>query len=94
MVKETIWWNLLKNTNFRSIIKRNFKLGAVPDNEEKNIVPTLKNIIEAKNQTGVSYEILVTDDKSQDDTVCVVENFICESPGIPTTLIKNKKIPP
>ena len=61
-------------------------------NEEKNIVSTLKNIIEATNQTGVSYEILVTDDKSQDDTVCVVENFICESPGIPITLIKNKKI--
>ena len=60
-------------------------------NEEKNIAPTLKNIIEATNQTGVSYEILVIDDKSHDDTVFVVENFIRECPGIPITFVKNKK---
>jgi glycosyltransferase involved in cell wall biosynthesis len=60
-------------------------------NEEKNIVATLKNIIEATNETGVSYEILVVDDKSQDDTVCVVEKFIREWPDIPITLVKNKK---
>ena len=59
-------------------------------NEEDNIVPTLENIIEAITETGVSYEILIVDDKSQDDTVRVVEDFIRAHPEIPITLVKNK----
>ena len=60
-------------------------------NEENNIVPTFKNIIEAATETGISYEILIVDDKSQDNTVLVVEDFIITHPEVPITLVKNKK---
>jgi glycosyltransferase involved in cell wall biosynthesis len=59
-------------------------------NEEDNIVPTLENIIKATKETGVSYEILLVDDKSQDNTVRVAEEFILTHPEIPITLVKNK----
>lgn len=59
-------------------------------NEEGNIVPTLENIIEATKETRVSYEILLVDDKSRDNTVRVVQDFIGANPEIPITLVENK----
>lgn len=50
-------------------------------NEAIRIVPYLRTIIAYFGQRGTSYEILVVDDGSQDDTADVVEKF---QSGVPT----------
>ncbi|MBT4258908.1 MAG: glycosyltransferase family 2 protein [Nitrospina sp.] len=60
-------------------------------NEENNIVFSLENIIRASIETGVSYEILLVDDNSQDNTVSVIENYMRTHSDIPITFVKNKK---
>ena len=60
-------------------------------NEESNVIPSIENIIGAAIETGVSYEILLVDDSSQDNTVSMVEDYIKTHPEIPITLVKNKK---
>ena len=58
-------------------------------NEEKNITQALNNIKEAiKN---IDYEILVTDDASEDNTVEVVENFKKNNPNLNIKIFRNKK---
>ena len=58
-------------------------------NEEKNITQTLNNIKESiKN---IDYEILVTDDASEDNTVEVVENFKKNNPNLNIKIFRNKK---
>lgn len=44
-------------------------------NEEKNIVPTIETILAAINKINISYEILIVDDNSSDQTVKIVKNF-------------------
>ncbi len=60
-------------------------------NEENNVVSTFKNIISAAKEVGISYEILVVDDKSQDKTIDVIEDFMEANPEIQLVLVKNKK---
>ena len=49
-------------------------------NEEKNITKSLNNIKEAVQNT--SYEILVADDGSKDETVAMVEKFKSDNPNL------------
>jgi glycosyltransferase involved in cell wall biosynthesis len=58
-------------------------------NEEANVVRTFKNIISAANEVSVSYEILVVDDKSLDNTIRVIEEYIKIYTDIPIVLLKN-----
>ena len=60
-------------------------------NEEKNIVNTIETIVEASRIMGLKYEILVFDDRSEDNTIGVVENYQKKQPYIPIKLIKNKE---
>lgn len=55
-------------------------------NEEKNVIGTIRVIMEAVAEAPVSYEILVMDDCSADGTVAVVEAFQKEHPEVPITL--------
>ena len=60
-------------------------------NEECNIIPTFENILGAVKEADVSYEILVVDDSSQDNTVRVLENYIQTNPEVPVVFVKNQK---
>jgi dolichol-phosphate mannosyltransferase len=60
-------------------------------NEEDNIIPTFGNIVGAATETGISYEILVVDDRSQDNTVGMIENYMQAHPEVPVTLVRNQK---
>jgi glycosyltransferase involved in cell wall biosynthesis len=59
-------------------------------NEEPNVVGTIKTIIAAMDRVGCSYEILVFDDGSQDNTAGVVEAFQSASPQAPVRLFRNR----
>jgi len=60
-------------------------------NEEKNVTGALRTIVESAAETGVTYEILVVDDASTDNTVGVVEEFQREHPGVRIQLKKNER---
>ena len=59
-------------------------------NEEDNIIPTFRNIVGAAVEKGVSYEIFVVDDRSLDNTVLVIEEYMQTNPEVPVTLVQNK----
>lgn len=60
-------------------------------NEEKNVINSLRVILGAVSEVGVSYEILVVDDFSEDATVSVVEAFQREKPELPVILVKSER---
>ncbi len=60
-------------------------------NEEPNIAGTLEGIIDAANQVGVSYEILVIDDCSTDNTSGVVQQFREAHPDVRICLKRNDR---
>ena len=47
----------------------------------------ISKLIKSRN---ISYEILVVDDRSQDNTVGVLENYIQTNPEVPIVFVKNK----
>jgi len=62
-------------------------------NEEHNIVGTIEDIIRSVDNVGIdSYEILINDDCSDDDTSLVVEKYLKENPGTPITINCNKMV--
>jgi|SaaInlStandDraft_2_1057019.scaffolds.fasta_scaffold110958_2 glycosyltransferase involved in cell wall biosynthesis len=60
-------------------------------NEEGNIIATFGNIVGAATEAGITYEILLVDDRSQDNSVRVIEDYMRVHPDVPVTLLKNKK---
>ena len=60
-------------------------------NESTRIVGTLRTIQAAHEGTETSYEVIVVDDGSKDNTVAVVQQFIAENPGSPIRLHKNPR---
>jgi 2-polyprenyl-3-methyl-5-hydroxy-6-metoxy-1,4-benzoquinol methylase len=59
-------------------------------NEQHHIGPTLDSVVNAMMELPFSYEVLVVDDGSTDDTSKVVENYIAAHPELPIRLIKHK----
>lgn len=57
--------------------------------------PLLKNLLYLKRDlervTNASFNILISDNASSDDTITIVESFIKENPNIKTILFKNYK---
>lgn len=58
-------------------------------NEEKNVIGAIKKVIKASNIMKISYEIIVYDDASSDNTFNVVEEYIEKNPSKPIKLFRN-----
>jgi len=58
-------------------------------NEEKRILPIIETVRAALRELPLSYEILVTDDGSGDNTPAVVESYIRDHPGLNLRLHRN-----
>jgi 2-polyprenyl-3-methyl-5-hydroxy-6-metoxy-1,4-benzoquinol methylase len=58
-------------------------------NEEKRVVPTIETVRAAMRELPFSYEILVTDDGSKDQTATVVEEYLRANPGVALRLHRN-----
>ena len=60
-------------------------------NEAGNIEGTFDVIAEACSQTGISYEVIVTDDASKDGTPEIIRRYMNAHPDMPITLHVNEK---
>lgn len=60
-------------------------------NEEASIVGTIETIKAAVKEAGCTYEILIIDDKSIDNTISVIEEYQRAHPEVNIRLIKNSK---
>jgi len=60
-------------------------------NEEDNIVPTLETLIDALRDIGVSYEVIVVDDASSDESVPRVRQYMQQHPALPVRLGVNER---
>ena len=60
-------------------------------NEEASIVGTIETITAAVKEAGCTYEILIIDDKSIDNTISVIEEYQRMHPNVNIRLIKNSR---
>jgi glycosyltransferase involved in cell wall biosynthesis len=60
-------------------------------NESQNIEETLLNIENACSATGISYEVILIDDASTDNSVEIVKDFINKNPHFPIVFYANAK---
>jgi glycosyltransferase involved in cell wall biosynthesis len=59
-------------------------------NEEENVLDTIETITKAMERVGCTYEILVFDDGSQDNTSGVVTGYQAANPRAPVRLFRNR----
>ena len=59
-------------------------------NEEANVIGAIENLVQASKISGISYEILVFDDCSQDRTVDCVKAYQNSQPGLPIRIFTNE----
>lgn len=60
-------------------------------NEENYIVDTIENVISALDEVGVTYDILVIDDVSSDNSVQRIEKYLRDHPHLPVHLNVNER---
>jgi dolichol-phosphate mannosyltransferase len=58
-------------------------------NEESNVVGAIEKVVSATRRIGCSFEILVFDDASEDETANVVRSYQKQHPEIPVKLFTN-----
>lgn len=58
-------------------------------NEEKNIIATLETVLSALENVPFTWEIIVIDDASQDNSVAVTQGFLDQHPHLPIRLVRN-----
>ena len=58
-------------------------------NEEKNILNTLKDLTESVSNFKISYEIIIVDDNSTDNTLKIVNKYIHDNKELNLNNIKN-----
>jgi glycosyltransferase involved in cell wall biosynthesis len=58
-------------------------------NEEKNIVGTLDTVLAALKEFDFTWEIIVIDDASVDNSVGVIQGYLASHPELPIRLVRN-----
>jgi glycosyltransferase involved in cell wall biosynthesis len=59
-------------------------------NEQDNILGTLETLVRALRNTVPSFDIIVIDDASRDESVSRIRGFMAENPGVPLRLLLNE----
>jgi glycosyltransferase involved in cell wall biosynthesis len=59
-------------------------------NEQEGILPTIETVLAAVNEVGCSYDIVIIDDASTDNSVPILREYMAQHSEIPITLIVNK----
>jgi glycosyltransferase involved in cell wall biosynthesis len=60
-------------------------------NEAQNIVETLDTVVAACTEVGCTYEIVIIDDASRDDSVAIIEKYRADHPEAPIILKVNEQ---
>lgn len=60
-------------------------------NEEKCLLEELERCVASLIKTKLAYEIIIIDDKSTDNSLSIMTNYIEENKDLPIIIIKNKK---
>lgn len=60
-------------------------------NEEKRVISTIRTIEAAMREIGCTYEIIVADDGSTDNTCRVVQEYAAANPDVPLRLHRNSR---
>jgi glycosyltransferase involved in cell wall biosynthesis len=60
-------------------------------NEQDNIVGTLETLVAALAKTVSSFDIIIVDDSSHDESVLRIRNFMAENPQLPVRLLLNSR---
>ena len=60
-------------------------------NEQDNIVGTLKTLVAALAKTVPSFDIIIVDDSSHDESVLRIRRFMAENPQLPVRLLLNSR---
>lgn len=58
--------------------------------EQDNILKAIGHVVEATAAVGCTYDIVIIDDASQDQSVALIQNFMAEHPDIPIKLLVNE----
>lgn len=59
-------------------------------NEEVGVVPTIETTVAAVQKVGCTYELVVVDDASKDDSVKLIREYMVQNPDVPIRLIVNE----
>ncbi|MEN6494378.1 MAG: glycosyltransferase family 2 protein [Thermoguttaceae bacterium] len=59
-------------------------------NEEHGVIPSIETVVAAANEVGCTFDIVVVDDGSKDNSVKVVRQYMDEHPELPITLVVNE----
>ena len=60
-------------------------------NEQDNIVGTLETLVAALAKTVTSFDIIIVDDSSHDESVIRIRDFMAENPQLPVRLLLNSR---
>src|SRR5262249_2169968 len=58
-------------------------------NEEENIVGTLETVQAALAEHKLTWEVIIIDDASQDNSVAVIQDYVAKHPALPIRLYVN-----
>jgi glycosyltransferase involved in cell wall biosynthesis len=60
-------------------------------NEQDNIIGTLETLVAALKKTVSSYDIIIVDDSSRDESVPRIRDFMADNPQLPVRLLLNSR---
>jgi len=58
-------------------------------NEQENIISAIDTVVDVAAEVGCSYDIVVVDDASRDESVAIIKEYMVTHPSVPIRLIVN-----